>query len=230
MHALHLLAICVLAGGGPPGLSLELNLPAYRLDVLRDGVVERTFEVAIGTRSHPTPTGSYAISTVEWNPWWHPPDSEWARDRVVTPPGPSNPMGVAKLHFRPLYFIHGTPDARSIGSAASHGCVRMRDPEVTELGLLISGRDRPPAGTRLDRVETAIPLEIVYERVELRGGELLVHPDPYRRGGDLRGAAALLAAEAGLRVPTDALEGALREVARTGRSARVGLVPQAEAP
>jgi murein L,D-transpeptidase YcbB/YkuD len=224
MTSLHLLSLLALAAG-PPTLALELNLPAYRLDVLRDGVVVSTYPVTIGKRTHPTPTGRYTIRTVEWNPWWHPPDSDWARGREITPPGPANPMGRAKLVFRPLYFIHGTTEPRSIGTAASHGCVRMRNADVVALGLLLAGGERVPARTRLDRLSAAVPLTIRYERVEIRADHLELHPDPYRLGGDLRARATELLAGSGMedRVTPAELRRALAELARTGRSVRVRL-------
>jgi lipoprotein-anchoring transpeptidase ErfK/SrfK len=99
-------------------ISLALNVPAFRLDVMEDGERTRSYAVAVGSIEYPTPRGQYAITRVEWNPWWIPPESDWARDEKPTPPGPANPMGRVKLHFRPTYYLHGTPSERSIGSAA----------------------------------------------------------------------------------------------------------------
>ena len=62
---------------------------------------------------------------------------EWARGREYTPPGPNNPMGRVKLFFMPLYFIHGTPERESIGTPASHGCVRMKNADIIELFDLV---------------------------------------------------------------------------------------------
>jgi len=65
------------------------------------------------------------------NPWWRPPDSDWAKDAKPIPPGPGNPLGTRWMGLDAAAVgIHGTPDAASIGYSASHGCIRMRVPEA----------------------------------------------------------------------------------------------------
>ena len=95
----------------------------------------RTFQVATGQAQYPTPTGNFAIATMQRDPWWIPPtDSEWAKDAKPIPPGPGNPLGTRWMGLTaPLVGIHGTPDAASIGYSASHGCIRMRVPEAEAL-------------------------------------------------------------------------------------------------
>ena len=116
---------------------VELNIPAFRLDVWRDSVRVESFGVAVGSRRYATPRGSFAITTVTWNPWWYPPPSEWAANDTVTPPGPANPMGRVKVQLATTYFIHGTPLEASIGSAASHGCIRMRNADAIAFARLL---------------------------------------------------------------------------------------------
>jgi lipoprotein-anchoring transpeptidase ErfK/SrfK len=93
--------------------------------------LERTFGVATGQASYPTPLGRFHI-VVKWrNPWWYPPSSPWAHGLKPVPPGPGNPLGTRWLGLSaPGVGIHGTPDAASIGYSASHGCIRMRIPEA----------------------------------------------------------------------------------------------------
>jgi len=87
----------------------------------------RTFGVATGLASYPTPLGSYEIVTLQRDPWWYPPPSDWAEGSDPVPPGPGNPLGTRWMGISAPYVgIHGTPDAASIGYSASHGCVRMR--------------------------------------------------------------------------------------------------------
>ena len=87
----------------------------------------RTFGVATGQRRYPTPLGRFRI-VVKWkNPWWYPPDSDWAKDEQPIPPGPSNPLGTRWMGISsPGVGIHGTPEPGSIGYSVSHGCIRMR--------------------------------------------------------------------------------------------------------
>jgi lipoprotein-anchoring transpeptidase ErfK/SrfK len=91
----------------------------------------RTFTVATGQSSYPTPLGRFQI-VVKWrNPWWYPPSSPWAKGLKPVPPGPGNPLGTRWMGLSaPGVGIHGTPDAASIGYSASHGCIRMRIPEA----------------------------------------------------------------------------------------------------
>jgi lipoprotein-anchoring transpeptidase ErfK/SrfK len=91
----------------------------------------RSFRVATGQASYPTPLGRWAVA-VKWrNPWWYPPPSDWAQDSKPIPPGPGNPLGTRWMGLTAPYVgIHGTPDAASIGYSASHGCIRMLIPEV----------------------------------------------------------------------------------------------------
>ena len=91
----------------------------------------RRFRVATGANRYPTPLGRFRI-VVKWkNPWWYPPDSDWAKDEKPIPPGPGNPLGTRWMGISsPAVGIHGTPDAASIGYSASHGCIRMRIPDA----------------------------------------------------------------------------------------------------
>jgi lipoprotein-anchoring transpeptidase ErfK/SrfK len=91
----------------------------------------RKLGVATGQAAYPTPLGNFTIATKQLNPWWNPPDSDWAAGASPIPPGPGNPLGTRWMGLsEPLVGIHGTPDAASIGYSASHGCIRMRIPEA----------------------------------------------------------------------------------------------------
>jgi lipoprotein-anchoring transpeptidase ErfK/SrfK len=97
-----------------------------------DGMkLRRTFGVATGASRYPTPLGRFEI-IVKWrNPWWYPPQSDWAKDAKPIPPGPGNPLGTRWMGISaPAVGIHGTPDPASIGYSVSHGCIRMLIPEV----------------------------------------------------------------------------------------------------
>jgi lipoprotein-anchoring transpeptidase ErfK/SrfK len=86
----------------------------------------RRFRVATGMDRYPTPLGRFRI-VVKWkNPWWYPPDSDWAEGKEPIPPGPGNPLGTRWMGISaPGVGIHGTPDAASLGYSLSHGCIRM---------------------------------------------------------------------------------------------------------
>ena len=86
----------------------------------------RVFGVATGQSRYPTPLGRWHV-VVKWrNPWWYPPNSDWARGEKPIPPGPGNPLGTRWMGLSASGVgIHGTPDDASIGYSASHGCIRM---------------------------------------------------------------------------------------------------------
>jgi hypothetical protein len=91
----------------------------------------RTFKIAVGTPSHPTPLGRYRVISKERHPTWNPPNSPWAAGLGPVPPGPSNPLGTRWIGTSaPAIGIHGTPQPWTVGTAASHGCIRMYMREV----------------------------------------------------------------------------------------------------
>jgi murein L,D-transpeptidase YcbB/YkuD len=187
------------AGRPPePPIRLAINIPAGRLDVFEHGRRTHTYLISVGRRGFETPAGSYAISRVEWNPWFHPPKSEWARNWKIAPPGPDNPMGRVKLQFSNLLYIHGTSEEEEerLGARASHGCVRMGASDIYELARLIQRYTTPNVKPEtLDKLQASgenrtfalrrpVPLVVTYNIVEVRGGQIIIHPDVYRRKGD----------------------------------------------
>ena len=99
------------------------RLMYYKGEDLR---LARTFTVATGQSSYPTPLGSFRIVVMWRNPWWYPPPSPWAQGLQPVPPGPGNPLGTRWMGLNvSAVGIHGTPDASSLGYSASHGCIRM---------------------------------------------------------------------------------------------------------
>lgn len=125
------------APSGP--LSLAVSTQKKILVVRMGGVDVKKYDVAVGTKAKPTPTGRFSVSHIVWNPPWHPPAEKWAKGKKPTAPGdPKNPMKVVKLFFQePDYYIHGTDDEDSLGGAASHGCIRMAQADVYELARYV---------------------------------------------------------------------------------------------
>ncbi len=208
-----------------PRFRLRLNIPAYRPEAYEGTRLVRTFPVAVGMRRYPTPRGGFAVTRVVWNPWWTPPERAWAARERVTPPGPRNPMGRVKLYFSPYYFLHGTPSEASIGSAASHGCVRMRNEDAIALARLVHAHasgdvsaaeldslEALPRATRTIELAEPVPLEVVYETAEVRGDTVAVLPDVYGRGTGVEDLVQVLV-RAGYdapRIEIDSVRGLLR--------------------
>jgi lipoprotein-anchoring transpeptidase ErfK/SrfK len=113
---------------------IVVDLGDLKLYLYRDGGLIKSYSVATGQSAYPTPTGSYVVTSMQMNPTWYPPNSDWAKDAKPIPPGIDNPLGTRWIGTSaPGVGIHGTPDDASIGSYASHGCVRMHIWEVEQL-------------------------------------------------------------------------------------------------
>ena len=112
-----------------------VSIPDRKIALLEDGRVVKVYPIAVGKRSTPSPSGSFHIATKVVKPTWYQPGK-------VVGPGPANPLGTRwmGLGFKG-YGIHGTNQPRSIGKAASHGCIRMRIPDVEELFELVQVGD-----------------------------------------------------------------------------------------
>jgi lipoprotein-anchoring transpeptidase ErfK/SrfK len=112
-------------------------------------VLAGTYTVATGTAQYPTPTGKFSIALKRRNPTWVNPDpGGWGRSMPASiPPGPGNPLGTRALNLTAAGIrIHGTSNVGSLGSNASHGCIRMSISDSEAL---------------FDRVETGTPVIII---------------------------------------------------------------------
>ena len=114
---------------------LTLDRSTFTLRLWKHLKLAKTYTVAVGMEGLETPEGLYAIQEKEENPVWHVPLSDWAGDLAgqTIPPGPSNPIKARWMGIFEGAGIHGTEETYSLGSAASHGCVRMAIPDVEEL-------------------------------------------------------------------------------------------------
>jgi len=127
-------------GPGLAPLVLKADLSDKILYVVQDGEVVKTYTFASGSPKYPTPKGTFRIDKVVWNPAWiPPPDAKWAKGKQPKEPGnPSNPMQLVKIFFKePDYYIHGTDQVDTIGSAASHGCLRLDPIDAAELAIRV---------------------------------------------------------------------------------------------
>jgi len=107
----------------------------FTVTLYRNLQEEKQYTVAIGAEGYDTPTGLYHIQDKQVDPVWNVPDSDWAGDLAgqSIPPGPDNPLKARWMGIYDGAGFHGTADTASLGSAASHGCVRMSVPDVIDL-------------------------------------------------------------------------------------------------
>jgi lipoprotein-anchoring transpeptidase ErfK/SrfK len=118
-------------------IRLKADLSDKILYVEHGGKVVKTYTFADGSAKYPTPRGTFRVGKVIWHPAWIPPDSKWAQKRTAKEPGQEgNPMRLVKIFFKePDYYIHGTDRLDTIGSSASHGCIRMEPVDAAELAI-----------------------------------------------------------------------------------------------
>ena len=106
----------------------------------------KTYPVATAAAGYVTPAGEWTIVDKQENPTWtNPAPDTWGADLpAFIPPGPGNPLGTRALYLNASGIrIHGTEDVSSIGTHASHGCIRMLMSDVEEIYPLV------PIGTRV---------------------------------------------------------------------------------
>jgi lipoprotein-anchoring transpeptidase ErfK/SrfK len=102
-----------------------------KLAVLEDGDVIAIFPVAVGGETSPSPTGEFQIVSRVSNPTYYKPGT-------VIPSGKDNPIGTRWVGLSQKgYGIHGTNAPRSIGHAASHGCIRLRNRDMEKLFTML---------------------------------------------------------------------------------------------
>ena len=125
---------------------LAISRSQRKLRFFVDRKLSKTYQVAIGAIGFETPAGLYEIRNKAVNPAWYVPNKPWAGDlagKVIPSGDPENPIKARWMGFWDGAGIHGTADSGSIGSAASHGCIRMNVPDVIQL------YDRVPLHTPL---------------------------------------------------------------------------------
>lgn len=113
-----------------------VDRPDFKLVVYQRLRLTHTYPIAVGRAGLETPAGLHHVVDKEVDPSWHVPHSSWAGSLAgkVIPPGPQDPLVARWMGIDGLGDgIHGTNEPWSIGSAASHGCIRMLVPDVIQL-------------------------------------------------------------------------------------------------
>jgi hypothetical protein len=117
-------------------INLLLKLEHRKVYVFAGQKLLASFPVAIGRPGFPTPTGEFEVFEMITNPSWKNP---WTGE--VETPGADGSLGLRWIGFTEMsngvIGFHGTPNVASIGQAASHGCVRMRNEDVVRLYDLV---------------------------------------------------------------------------------------------
>lgn len=124
---------------------IVVNRGSFKLDFYEHLKLAKSYEVAVGMEGLETPAGLHHIEWEQVDPPWYVPKKAWAGSLAgtVVPPGPNDPLKARFMSIEGGAGIHGIDPSEygSIGHDASHGCVRMRIPDVIAL------YEKSPVGT-----------------------------------------------------------------------------------
>ena len=115
---------------------ITIDQKNFKLRLFKFGKVVKTYGVAVGQPMYPTPRGRFAIQSKQVNPTWSVPNSPWAGElagTTVTGGSAANPLKARWMGVSGSVGIHGTGEDGSIGTRASHGCIRMHVSDVIAL-------------------------------------------------------------------------------------------------
>ena len=113
-------------------INLVLDLSDRKVYIFQGNKQIGSYPVAVGKEGWETPKGDFQVIEMQENPVWQDP---WSGE--IKKPGPNTALGLRWIGFwtngKDTIGFHGTPTVDSIGQAASHGCVRMRNDDVVNL-------------------------------------------------------------------------------------------------
>jgi len=98
--------------------------------------LKRRYKIAVGKQGLESSAGRYEIEEKIVDPPWHAPDKAWAGElagQTIAPDDPRNPLVARWMGYHDGEGIHGTKDLASLGTQASHGCIRMSPKAVKQL-------------------------------------------------------------------------------------------------
>ena len=185
---------------GDPNIRVTINIPAFQMTLWQDGKEVRSYPVGLGMPEFPIFVGTRQASSIEWNPVWIPPSSDWIEKsstvkpgEIILPTDPRNPLGKLKIPLGYGYLLHQAKGPGDMGSLVSHGCVRVMQADLYDLAeKIVAARelDVPAAGiasakrtkkTLKAPLEPTVPVEITYDTIVVEGGRLHIYPDVYER-------------------------------------------------
>jgi lipoprotein-anchoring transpeptidase ErfK/SrfK len=115
---------------------ITIDKAHFKLRLFKGLKFRKSYGVAVGQPAYPTPTGRFAIQSKQVNPVWSVPNSPWAGElqgTTVDGGSAANPLKARWMGIANGVGIHGTGEDWSIGTRASHGCIRMHVPDVIDL-------------------------------------------------------------------------------------------------
>ncbi|HEX6716257.1 MAG TPA: L,D-transpeptidase [Pyrinomonadaceae bacterium] len=184
----------------PTDTRVVVNIPAFRMDVFRDGSLVKSYKVGIGYPEFPLPQGLRKAQTIIFNPTWTPPDSPWVAKMKNVTPGETveagskdNPLGPIKIPIGLPSLIHGGKSPAKIGKFNSHGCVGLTTPQIKDFAAhlaqvsntekinetTIDSYLKDKERTQTIKLNQTVPVELRYETIVLEDGKLHIYKDVY---------------------------------------------------
>ena len=183
----------------PTDTRIVVNIPAYRMDLFKDGSLIKSYKIGIGYPEFPLPQGLRKAQTIIFNPTWTPPDSPWVAKMKNITPGEKieagsklNPLGPIKVPIGMPSLIHGGKSPAKLGTFASHGCVGLTTAQVKDFARMlgqIADTDltekaineylKDPTQTRAVKLKQVIPVELRYETIVVEAGTVHIFKDVY---------------------------------------------------
>jgi lipoprotein-anchoring transpeptidase ErfK/SrfK len=186
----------------PTDTRIVVNIPAFRMDVFKEGSLVKSYKIGIGYPEFPLPTGLRKAQTIIFNPTWTPPDEPWVAKMKNVSVGEKvaagsklNPLGPIKIPIGLPSLIHGGKSPAKLGTFASHGCVGLTTPQVQDFSRLLAqlaGSEITDAAmksyaadktkTKVVKLDNVVPVELRYETIVVEDGKLHIFRDVYDQG------------------------------------------------
>ncbi len=180
----------------PHDTRIIVNIPAFRMDLFRDGTLVKSYKIGIGYPEFPLPRGFRKAGMIVFNPTWTQPNESWASNpgEVVAAGAPGNPLGPIKIPIGGANLIHGGKPLAKIGNFASHGCVGMTNNQVKDFAKVLADATntqltsqtmlsylRRPTRTQVVKLAQVVPVELRYETIVAEDGKLRIYRDVYNQ-------------------------------------------------
>jgi lipoprotein-anchoring transpeptidase ErfK/SrfK len=183
----------------PKDTRIVVNIPAFRMDVFKEGSLVKSYKIGIGYPEFPLPIGLRKAQQIIFNPTWTPPDEPWvAKMKSVSvgekvPAGSKlNPLGPIKIPIGLPSLIHGGKSPAKLGTFASHGCVGLTSAQVQDFSRLLAqvasseisdatvkSYFADKTKTRVVKLDQVVPVELRYETIVVENGQLHIYKDVY---------------------------------------------------
>jgi lipoprotein-anchoring transpeptidase ErfK/SrfK len=182
----------------PTDTRIIVNIPAYRMDIFRNGSLVKSYKVGIGYPQFPLPQGLRKAQQIIFNPTWTPPDEPWVSGMNMTPGqvvaagSKHNPLGPIKIPIGAPSLIHGGKPLAKIGTFASHGCVGMTNEQVKDFAKVLAQASQTDLSdetmsaylkkrtrTQVVKLGQLVPVELRYETIVFEDGRLHIYRDVY---------------------------------------------------